>query len=72
MHYGQLFKAKSEFCIILNRIAIEFFSKVGGKATQCPPKTVANFAREFTAWHFSLPDPLKPKKIVFPSQLKLQ
>jgi hypothetical protein len=71
-HFGHLFKAKAEFCVILNRIVVEIFGKEGGKVTQCPPKIVANFARDFTAWHFSLPDPLTPKKIVFPSQFKLQ
>lgn len=71
MHYGHFFKAKSEFCVILNRVAIKFFGQ-GGKATECPPKIVAGFTQDFTAWRLSLPDPLTPKKIVFPSQLKLQ
>jgi len=71
-HYGHFFKAKTEFCIILNRVATELFDKQGGKITQCPPKTVAGFAQQFKAWYLSLPDPLTPKKIVFPSQLKIQ
>lgn len=72
MHNGQLFKARSELCIILNRVAIELFGKEGVKVTQSSSKPVANFVRDFLAWQYSLPDPLRPKNIVFPSQFKLQ
>jgi hypothetical protein len=72
MEYGHIFKARSEFCVILNRISIKFFNNEGGKAAQSSRKTVADFVGDLTAWYFSLPDPLTPKNIVFPSQIKLQ
>ena len=73
MYYGHLFKAKCEFCVIINRVATELFGKGGGgKATQCHSKTLARLARDFTSWYSLLPGPLRPERIVFPSQFKLQ
>jgi hypothetical protein len=72
MAYGCLFKARSEFCAILNRISLKFFDKEGGKAAQASRKTITDFVGNLTAWYLSLPDPLMPKKIVFPSQINLQ
>lgn len=71
MHYGYLFKARSELSVIINRIALELFDKEGGKAAQSSRKIAAGFVRDLKAWHFSLPDPLTPKEVVFPSQFKL-
>jgi hypothetical protein len=72
MHYGHVFKARSEFCVILNRISLKILDKKGGKAAQSSRETVVNLIRDFTAWYVSLPDPLSPKKIVFPSQIGIQ
>jgi len=74
MHFGHLFKARFEFAVIVNRISLKFFDHKGGKdkAAQSSHKTVTGFIRDFTAWYTSLPDPLTPKKIVFPSQISLQ
>ena len=74
MDFGYVFKAASEFCVIINRISLEFFDHKGGKGEAAQPshKTVTDFIGDCTAWYTSLPDPLTPKKIVFPSQLTLQ
>jgi hypothetical protein len=69
--YCYLFKANSDFCVILNRVSLKFFGE-GGNSAQSSRKTVAGFVGDLTAWYFSLPDPLTPKRIVFPSQIKLQ
>jgi hypothetical protein len=69
---GYLFKARSEFSIILNRISLKFFDNEDGFAAQPTREIVADFARDFAVWYFSLPDPLTPKNIVFPSQIVLQ
>jgi hypothetical protein len=77
MDCGYLFKARSEFSIILNRAALKFFGDKGGKASQPPPpppprEIVVDLVEDFGVWYSSLPDPLTPKKIVFPSQIILQ
>lgn len=72
MHYGYTFKARSEFCIILNRLALKFFDSEGGFGVQPPRKMVADIVGDFAEWYFALPEPLTPKEIVFPSQITLQ
>jgi hypothetical protein len=71
MDFGHGFKALSEFCVILNRASLGVFDE-DGKATQLSRKTVVGLIRDITAWYSSLPDPLTPKKMVFPSQISLQ
>jgi hypothetical protein len=84
MYYGQVFKARSEFCAIVNRISLGLFDREGkegkeceegeevGKAAQPSLKNVVGFIGDFTAWYVSLPEPLTAKRIVFPSQISLQ
>jgi len=71
MDYGHIFKARCEFCVIINRVSLKFFDEKGGKAAQSR-EAVTDFVEDFTAWYHSLPDPLTPKKLVFPSQINLQ
>ena len=72
MDYRHTFKARCDFCVILNRVSLKFFDKKDGKATQSSRNTVADFIVDFTTWYYSLPDPLTPKKIVFQAQICLQ
>lgn len=72
MDYRHILKARSDFCVILNRVSLKFFDKKDGKTTQPSHKTVADFVVDFTTWYYSLPDTLTPKKIVFQSQICLQ
>jgi hypothetical protein len=72
LDFGHDFKARSEFFVILNRVSLELFDKEGSKSAQPSRKILVDFVGDFTAWYLSLPDPLTPKKIVFPSQITLQ
>lgn len=68
---GELFKAKAEFHAILNDAGHRIFD------TAAHPKkpTVAEVAElyiRFRSWYDHLPEPLTPRMIVLPAELKLQ
>lgn len=69
-HHGLLFKAKADFWAIINDISLLIFSH-----HHPPSKLSVNQALEFynrlRAWRQNLPEPLTPKKVVLPHQLKL-
>ena len=72
VQFGQLFKAKAEFCVILNRLGSNLFKDDKISATGLSTKETTDFANEFSTWYAALPSPLTPENIVFPAQLKLQ
>jgi hypothetical protein len=69
-YHGLLFKAITEFWTIINDISSRTFVR-----HRLPAKLSVNqifqFYDRLTAWHNNLPEPLTPKKIVLPDQLKL-
>jgi hypothetical protein len=67
------FKAKVEFSIILNEAVIQAYGDENNdKVIQCGARRIINVVERLDNWYRSLPDPLLPSNIVFPSQLKLQ
>jgi hypothetical protein len=69
VHFGHVFKARSEFCVILNDADKMLFPKAESSFTA---KDVVGLYMRFTKWHVNLPDVLKPRNIVLTSHLKLQ
>ncbi|KAK3899213.1 hypothetical protein C8A05DRAFT_46654 [Staphylotrichum tortipilum] len=68
--HGLLFKAKADFWTIINELASFTFSP-NGSPSKLAVNHVSKFYYKLKAWMHDLPEPLTPKKIVFPQQLKL-
>lgn len=69
-HHGLLFKAKADFWTIVNEFSLLTFSH-----HRSPSKLSVNqvfaFYNRLRAWLHGLPEPLTPKNVVLPAQLKL-
>lgn len=69
-HHGLLFKAKADFWAILNDASLLTFSHHRPPSKLSVVQTL-EFYNRLIAWRQNLPEPLTPKKIVLPHQLKL-
>ncbi|KAL2134955.1 hypothetical protein VTI74DRAFT_10276 [Chaetomium olivicolor] len=71
-YHGLLFKAKADFWTIMNEFSLLTFSH---RHTAIAPKLsvseVLPFYHRLRAWERNLPEPLTPRNIVLPHQLKL-
>lgn len=67
-HFGYMFKARSEFRVIMNDACQAAYSK---NSEMTLPKANELLSR-LKGWYDGLPNPLLPKSIVLPSQLQLQ
>ena len=70
VHHGVMFKAKAEFWTILNEFSLLNFS-VSPRPPNLSPPQIIGFYQRLHRWFLDLPEVLTPRKIVFPSQLKL-
>ncbi|UPL02438.1 hypothetical protein LCI18_013372 [Fusarium solani-melongenae] len=72
LQYRYVFKAKSDFSIILNSAIVKAYGADGKDGlVQRGAKQVEDILRGLKAWHNTLPDLLAPSNVVFPSQLKI-
>ncbi|KAK4250765.1 hypothetical protein C7999DRAFT_11425 [Corynascus novoguineensis] len=69
-HHGHLFKAIADFWTIINDISSATFSP-NCSPIKLPAHQRYEFYNRLQAWHRNLPEPLTPRKIVLPHQLKL-
>ncbi|KAH6650068.1 hypothetical protein F5144DRAFT_555191 [Chaetomium tenue] len=68
--HGLLFKAISDFWTIISEVSTLIFSR-RGPPTKLSVDQIFQFYYRLRAWQNNLPEPLTPKKIVLPHQLKL-
>ncbi|KAK4155533.1 hypothetical protein C8A00DRAFT_13446 [Chaetomidium leptoderma] len=69
-YHGLLFKAKADFWTILNEVSLLTFSRHRAPA-KLSVNQILQFYNRLIAWQQNLPEPLTPRKIVLPHQLKL-
>ncbi|KAK4231734.1 hypothetical protein QBC38DRAFT_203026 [Podospora fimiseda] len=69
IYHGLLFKAKAEFWTILNEFSLQSFPL--SRPSNMQPRQIIIFYQRLRRWLSNLPEELTPRKIVFPSQLKL-
>lgn len=69
-YHGLIFKAIADFWTIMNEVSTLTFSR-HGPPTKLSVEQIFQFYCRLKAWQSSLPEPLTPKKIVLPHQLKL-
>ena len=73
LQYRYVFKAKSDFSVILNGAIVKAYETSDkDDLVQRGVKQVKDILRDLKAWHNTLPDLLAPSNVVFPSQLKIQ
>lgn len=68
MHMGEVFRAKSQFRIIMNEFCIAAYSDY----SKVDINLAYYFRERLEDWYNGLPESLTPKKIVLPGQLQLQ
>ena len=68
---GDLFKAKAEFHVILNEAGERAFDSMNG-SQKLSAAEIAHFYSRFKKWFIGLSESLSPRRIVLPSELKLQ
>ncbi|KAL5603441.1 hypothetical protein FOVSG1_006191 [Fusarium oxysporum f. sp. vasinfectum] len=72
MQYRYTFKARVEFSLILNEAMLQASTNEGdNQVVQSGARRIVETVEKLEAWYHTLPDPLLPSNIVFPSQLKL-
>ncbi len=69
-YHGLLFKAKADFWTIINEISL-LISSPHRSPSKLTLGEIFQFYERLKAWFHNLPEPLSPKKIVFPHQLKM-
>jgi len=69
-YHGCLFKAIADFWTIINEISLVTFSP-NRSPIKLSTHQIFQFYNRLRTWQQSLPEPLTPKKIVLPQQLKL-
>ncbi|KAM5380891.1 hypothetical protein ACJZ2D_003415 [Fusarium nematophilum] len=72
LQYRHVFKAKSDFSIILNDAIGKAYGTDNNDLVQRGAEHVEDILKDLKAWHSTLADLLAPSTIVFPSQLKIQ
>jgi hypothetical protein len=68
MHFGQLFKVKSSFRILMNEVCQAAYSE----ESEISLDQAKEFISRLKHWFASLPDALLPKNIALPGHLQLQ
>ncbi|EGU86544.1 hypothetical protein FOPG_17747 [Fusarium oxysporum f. sp. conglutinans race 2 54008] len=72
MQYRYTFKARVEFSLILNAAMVQASTNESGdQVVRSGAERIIETVQKLEAWYHTLPDPLLPSNIVFPSQLKL-
>ncbi|GAB1311051.1 Nitrogen assimilation transcription factor [Madurella fahalii] len=69
-YHGLLFKAKADYWTIITEFLLLTLSRPRATA-RLPVHQIFGFYNRFRAWLHGLPEPLTPRKIVLPHQLKL-
>lgn len=69
-YHGLLFKAKADYWTIITEFLLLSLSRPRATA-RLPVHKILGFYNRLRAWLHGLPEPLTPKKIVLPHQLKL-
>jgi len=73
MQYRYTFKAKVEFSLVLNTAMLQAYtSESDNQVVRSGTGRIIETVEKLEAWYCTLPGPLLPSNIVFPSQLKLQ
>jgi hypothetical protein len=73
MQYRYTFKAKVEFSLVLNTAMLQAYtSESDNQVVRSGTGRIIETVEKLEAWYRTLPGPLLPSNIVFPSQLKLQ
>uniref|UniRef100_A0A0D2YES2 Uncharacterized protein n=1 Tax=Fusarium oxysporum (strain Fo5176) TaxID=660025 RepID=A0A0D2YES2_FUSOF len=73
MQYRYTFKARVDFSLILNAAMLQASTNESdNQVVQNGSGRIIETIEKLEAWYRTLPDPLLPSNIVFPSQLKLQ
>ena len=72
LQFGELFKAKAEFCVILNELVRRFFKAKEPSEDRPSVAGAAEFYSRFENWYRELPESISPRKAVLPGHLKLQ
>ncbi|KAG7425123.1 Nitrogen assimilation transcription factor nirA [Fusarium oxysporum f. sp. raphani] len=72
MQYRYTFKAKVEFSLVLNTAMLQAYtSESDNQVVRSGTGRIIETVEKLEAWYRTLPGPLLPSNIVFPSQLKL-
>ena len=69
-YHGLLFKAKADFWSIINELSLLTFTS-HGSTSKLTVGEIFQFYGRLKGWLHNLPEPLTPKKIVLPHQLKM-
>ncbi|KAK5658741.1 hypothetical protein OQA88_1550 [Cercophora sp. LCS_1] len=69
-YHPLLFKAKADLWAIINDYSLHAFGRTESHKP-LPTSDVLWFYRRLLAWHDALPEPLTPRRIVFPHQIML-
>ncbi|KAM7209353.1 hypothetical protein V8F20_000403 [Naviculisporaceae sp. PSN 640] len=70
-HHGLLVKARADLLTICIDFANLAFRESASPIAELPVAHILSFYKRLIWWRETLPDPLTPKKIVMPNQLKL-
>jgi len=70
--FGEIFKAKAAFHVILNELSLRQFTDEPRLNTGLSDAEVAEYYMRFRDWFENLPESLSPRKAVLPGHLKLQ
>ena len=70
LYFGHIFKARSEYCVILNDTCRLVFPPAAER--KYAPKDIADLYGRYTKWHADLPSCLSPQRISHTAHLKLQ
>ncbi|KAJ4269845.1 hypothetical protein NW762_001514 [Fusarium torreyae] len=72
LKYSLTFKAKIEFSVVLNEAMVGTHRGHNDHhLTQDGAKSIIGITKKLETWYQTLPEPLSPSKIVFPSQLMI-
>jgi len=69
-YFGQVFRARCQFRVILNEFCSAAYSKDSGLAVTLDKANALHL--QLKSWYDNLPGPLLPKNIVLPGHLQLQ
>ena len=71
--FGEIFKAKAEFRVILNELGLRLFAHQNAAADdRLSNRDASEFCSRFKRWYQALPESLSPRKVVLPGHLTLQ
>ena len=69
-HHALLFKAKADLWTVVNDFSVQFF-RDSDSLRRLSHDQVCTYYNKLVSWYERLPDPLTPRKITLPNQIKL-